>query len=121
MRPLSIFVLVILLTGCDMIRDQLDGNQPPVIETFEADPAEGEAPLLVAFSWTVLDIEGASLSCTLDFGDGQSTELKNCGQVANQFHEYGSSGGYVAVLTTSDEHHSVSRSVPVTVVPSAGD
>ena len=115
MRLLLILTLA-LLAGCDIIRDQFDGNQPPIIDTLDATPAEGVAPVLARFNWTVLDADSHSLSCTIDFGDGQNKELPNCGQVANHFHTYIEPGGYVAVLTAEDGVGSTSKSITVRVL-----
>ena len=115
MRYALVVCFMVLLAGCDIIRDQLDGNQPPVIDTFEADPAEGTAPLVTGFSWIVADVEGEVLTCVLTFGDGQTAEVENCAEVSNQFHEYRAAGGLVAVLQVSDGTSSTSKSVAVRV------
>lgn len=116
MRIFLSLTIMALLVGCDMIRDQLKGNQAPVIDTFEADPAQGEAPVLVGFSWRTVDLEGDALTCTLDFDDSHAEELQNCAQVTHYFHEYTQPGGYVALLSITDGSGSVSKSLGVRVV-----
>ena len=115
-RVLSFLLTTLGLSGCQLIQDQLDGNQPPVLSDFVAEPAEGQAPLLVGFSWSAVDSEGDALTCTLDFDDGVTDKIENCGQVANHFHEYTRLGGYVTVLNVSDGTTTVSKSVAVRVI-----
>ncbi len=115
-RVLSLLLTALGLSGCQLIQDQLDGNQAPAVSGFAAEPAEGQAPLLVGFSWRAADPEGDALTCTLDFGDGATDRIENCGQVANHFHEYTWLGGYVAVLDVSDGTTTVSNSVAVRVI-----
>lgn len=115
-RVLGLLLTTLGLSGCQLIQDQLDGNQAPTLSDFAAEPAEGQAPLLVGFGWSAADAEGDVLTCTLNFNDGATDEIENCGQVANHFHEYTQSGGYVAVLSVSDGTTMVSKSVAVRVI-----
>lgn len=121
MRFLIIFCALSLLTGCDTIRNQLDGNQPPVIRIFEADPKEGPAPLRVAFSWETVDIEGDELTCILEYGTGDRSEVNNCAQITNRFHEYAAPGGNIAILSVSDSKNRVSKSITVNVLEAVSE
>ena len=113
---LGLLLTALSLSGCQLIRDQLDRNQAPALSDLVAEPAKGEAPLLVGFTWSAADAEGDALTCTLNFGDGATDEIESCGQVANHFHEYTRLGGYVAVLNVSDGITTVSKSVAVRVI-----
>ena len=115
-RVLGLLLITLGSSGCRLIQNQLDGNQPPVLGDFVAEPAEGKAPLLVGFSWSAADSEGYALTCTLDFDSGATDKIEKCGKIANHFYEYTRLGGYVAVLNVSDGTTIVSKSVAVRVI-----
>lgn len=115
-RVLGLLLTALGFSGCQLIQDQLDGNRPPVLSDFVAEPAEGQAPLLVGFRWSAADSEGDALTCTLDFDNGATDKIEKCGQIVNHFHEYTRLGGYVAVLNVSDGTTTVSKSVAVRVI-----
>ncbi|WP_287409737.1 PKD domain-containing protein [Oceanithermus sp.] len=72
-------------------------NQAPSA-TISVDPDSGTAPLNVTFALTSSDPDGDPLTCSLDFGDGQS--LARCsGSVA---HSYDQPGTYRAVFSVED-------------------
>lgn len=117
MRKHNLIILAILgLSGCQLIQDQLDGNQPPAIGEFSAEPAEGEAPLLVGFGWDVVDLEGDMLACTLEFGDGAKETVENCADVTDTFHTFEKPGGYTVMLTANDGVNNAAASVAVRVL-----
>lgn len=117
MRKHNLIILAILgLSGCQLIQDQFDGNQPPAIGEFSAEPAEGEAPLLVGFGWDVVDLEGDMLACTLEFGDGAKETVENCADVTDTFHTFEEPGGYTVVVRIADGLNTVAASVPVRVL-----
>ena len=103
------------LLGCQLIQDQLDGNQAPTLSNFVAEPAEGQAPLLVGFSWSAADIEGDTLSCTLLYGNGRQ-RVENCGEVTNTFYTFEEPGGYTVVLQVYDGMNRAAKSVVVRVL-----
>ena len=70
-------------------------NIAPTVEA-AADPRTGQAPLPVAFSANGFDREGASLTYSWDFGDGD-TSLRQ-----NPDHTYGEPGTYTAKVTVRD-------------------
>lgn len=115
-RVLGLLLTALGFSGCQLIQDQLDGNQAPALSDFVAEPAEGQAPLLVGFRWSAADSEGDALTCTLDFDNGATDKIEKCGQIANHFHKYTRLGGYVAVLNVSDGTTTVSKSVAVRVI-----
>lgn len=126
MEPMSkrIFAVVVVLfglSGCELIQDQIDGNQAPVISELVPDPAEGDAPLLVGFSWGVADIEGDTLSCKLVYGDGEEQQIDNCGEVTNTFYTFYDPGGYTVKLRVDDGFNSVVSSVAVRVLEAPSD
>ena len=111
-RVLSLLLTALGFSGCQLIQDQLDGNQPPVLSDFVAEPAEGQAPLLVSFSWSAADVEGNFLSCTLAYGS-ERQQVENCGEVTHTFAE---PGGYTVVLQVHDGMNKAARSVAVRVL-----
>ncbi len=115
-RIFAVLVVLFGLSGCELIQDQLDGNQAPVISALVPDPAEGDAPLLVGFSWEVADIEGDTLSCKLVYGDGEEQQIDNCGEVTNTFYTFYDPGGYTVKLHVDDGFNSVVSSIAVRVL-----
>lgn len=113
---LGLLLTALSLSGCQLIQDQLHGNQAPVVSHLMPDPPEGEAPLLVSFSWEVTDIEDDKLSCTLAYDDGEEQKVENCGEVTNTFHTFQKPGGYTVVLNVVDGTNSVASSVAVRVL-----
>ena len=94
-RILGLLLTAVGLSGCQLIQDQLDGNQPPALSGFAAEPAEGQAPLLVGFSWSAADVEGDALSCALVYGS-ERQQVENCGEVTHTFQTFAEPGGYTA-------------------------
>ncbi len=115
-RVLGLLLTALGLSGCQLIQDQLDGNQAPVVSHFMPDPSQGEAPLLVGFGWEVSDIEDDKLSCTLAYDDGEEQRVENCGEVTNTFHTFQKPGGYTVVLNIVDGMNSVASSITVRVL-----
>lgn len=115
-RIFAVALVLFGLSGCELIHDQLDGNQAPVISALVPDPAEGEAPLLVSFSWEVADIEGDTLTCTLVYDDSEEQKVDNCGEVTNTFYTFYEPGGYTVKLRVEDKLNSVTSSVAVRVL-----
>ncbi len=85
---LGLLLTALSLAGCQLIQDQLDGNQAPVVSHLMPDPSEGEAPMLVSFSWEVADIENDKLSCTLAYDDREEQKVENCGEITNTSHTF---------------------------------
>ena len=112
---LGLLLTTFSLSGCQLIQDQLDGNQAPALNNFVAEPAEGQAPLLVGFSWSAADIEGDTLSCTLLYGN-ERQQVENCGEVTNTFHTFEEPGGYTVVLQVYDGTNRIAKSVAVRVL-----
>jgi hypothetical protein len=112
----AIFLAAFTLSSCQLIQDQLDGNQAPVVGELVPDPPEGDAPLLVGFSWNIADIEGDTLSCTLIYNDGEEQRVDNCGEVTNTFHTFEKPGGYTVMLTANDGVNNAAASVAVRVL-----
>lgn len=112
---LGLLLTIFSLSGCQLIQDQLDGNQAPALSNFVAEPAEGQAPLLVGFSWSAADIEGDTLSCTLLYGN-ERQQVENCEEVTNTFHTFEEPGGYTVVLQVYDGTNRIAKSVAVRVL-----
>ena len=112
---IGLLLTFLSLSGCQLIQDQLDGNQAPALSNFVAEPAEGQAPLLVAFSWSAADIEGDTLSCTRLYGN-ERQQVENCGEVTNTFYTFEEPGGYTVVLQVHDGMNKVAKSVAVRVL-----
>ena len=112
---LGLLLTFLSLSGCQLIQDQLDGNQAPALSSFVAEPAEGQAPLLVGFSWSAADIEGDTLSCTLLYGN-ERQQVENCGEVTNTFYTFEEPGGHTVVLQVYDGTNRIAKSVAVRVL-----
>ena len=98
----------------DYIR-KVEINTPPVIGAATATPTSGFAPLDVAFTAAATDADGDPLSYSWDF-DGDGTADAG---TKDATHTYTQPGDRSAVLTVSDGEESVTRSVPLSVLPGA--
>ena len=116
-----VLLISLSLSSCAFIQDQLDGNQAPVISALVPEPAEGEAPLLVGFSWEVVDMEGDTLTCILAYDDGEKQRIDNCGELTHTFHTYRKPGGYTMKLHVDDGLNNVAASVAVRVLEAEVD
>lgn len=74
------------------------GGDPPVASfTTDPTPARGPAPFTVTFTDTSVDPDGAIVSRSWDFGDGETAFEPN------PTHTYGAPGTYIARLTVVDD------------------
>lgn len=88
-------------------------NQPPVIDSFEADPTSGNTPLIVSFSCTAHDPDGAINEYCWDFtGDGNIDEISRAGAAS---HIYYDQGTYQASCTVVDNGGALTTSNPITI------
>ncbi|WP_084542410.1 PKD domain-containing protein [Calidithermus chliarophilus] len=97
------------------------GNQPPVIDAFNRDPASGTAPLAVTFSWAISDPNGDPLTCKLDVNNDGTFEhtVTGCTSSSTRQHTYNAAGSYTAKLVVSDGKGLESnKTVSVTVTSS---
>ncbi|RIH82294.1 VCBS repeat protein [Calidithermus terrae] len=97
------------------------GNQPPVIDAFNRDPASGTAPLAVTFSWAISDPDGDPLTCKLDVNNDGTFEhtVTGCTSSSTRQHTYNAAGSYTAKLVVSDGKGLESnKTVSVTVTSS---
>ncbi len=88
-------------TAQDSITIHFVDNTAPVVNVFEAQPDNGDAPFATNFAIDVTDAEGDSLSCTLTFGDGTQTS-DSCSNLNGVAHTYSNVGTYNAVLIVED-------------------
>ena len=101
---------------------QMEGaNNPPSIDSFTADPNPALPNQPVNFSWSISDIDGDPVSCSLDV-DGNGTpdyNITDCLTTTSQSHSYTSEGSYNATLIATDINGGTDQStiiVTVTVV-----
>lgn len=73
--------------------------QAPDIETLTVTGAAG-AP--TTFTWKLTNPTGAKLTCTLDFGNGQTRTVDPCSATGSVQHTYASAGTYRAKLKVVD-------------------
>ena len=86
-------------------------NNPPTIDSFEATPTAGFAPLEVEFSAEASDADDDELTYEWDFGDGETSDEQN------PTHTYTEPGDYQARLTVSDGTDAATRTVNIKVLP----
>lgn len=80
------------------------GNRDPVISNFTGNPASGNAPLTVKFTWNISDPDGDPLTSKVDFGDGSQPYQKlNSSATEPVQHTYQQAGNYTVTLTVTDE------------------
>ena len=77
-------------------------NSAPVINSFDANPTNGDAPFTTTFEIDVYDADGDTLTCTINYDDGSANEEGNCDEVDGTTHTYDTVGTYNVVLTVSD-------------------
>lgn len=87
-------------------------NEPPVIESFTANPTEGYAPLTVTFSWSVVDREGDKLFCEIDIGNNGLIDFSIADCSPNVFtFTFDNPGTYPVKLIVSDSGGNRSEAV----------
>ena len=77
-------------------------NSAPVINSFVANPTNGDAPFTTTFEIDVHDADGDTLTCTINYDDGSTNEEGNCDEIDGTTHTYDTVGTYNVVLTVSD-------------------
>lgn len=102
--------LVLLLAGCGLFQ------QPAIITAFEALPSPVSFGMPAIFSWTLTTNNSASLTCTINFGDGQQTQFMaaRCSN-GSATHAYANSGTFTAVITASTGSSTTSAIISVYV------
>jgi cytochrome c peroxidase len=95
------------------------GNQPPVIGDFTANPYPAQPNQVVSFAVTATDPEQGALQYRVQFGNGQSTTW---GSATTFQHTYTAVGHYEAVVFVRDSQGSIQseRRVVTVVNPVAG-
>ena len=84
-------------------------NEDPVIESFNLDPLEGDAPLTVTFTCEAYDPDGTIISYQWDFdGDGNIDQNSTTGTVTYSYNELGT---YHATCTVVDNEGAVVTSM----------
>ncbi len=84
-------------------------NEPPTVQIV-ANPAEGIAPLAVAFSGSATDMDGTVVGYSWSFGDGKTA------LTANPSHAYDEAGSYRATLTVTDDNGATATATKTIVV-----
>ncbi len=89
-------------------------NEPPVIDSFTAEPTSGDAPLEVTFTCQAHDNDGQVVEYCFDFdGDG---EIDQCDDSTNTAtHTYNNPGTYQPTCTVIDDNEAQTTSEAVSV------
>jgi len=79
-------------------------NNPPVINSFSAQPSEGTVPLTVSFIFSVEDPDGDSLTCYLDVNGDKINDYKieDCNGTEEIRHTYLHANNFEVMLTVED-------------------
>jgi len=85
----------------DDVRLNFINNEVPVVNTFVANPDNGDAPFNTIFTVNVTDAENDPLSCSIKFGDGGFTS-GSCSSLNGISHTYADPGTFNAVLRVDD-------------------
>lgn len=90
-------------------------DRAPYVTAFSVRPTSTFAGSPVAYTWTVVDPEGATVTCSLDVdGDGVAEyTYADCAWPGGQTHAFDAAGDYVATLRVEDGPHEVSAQAPV--------
>ncbi len=89
----------------------VQANQPPVIDSFTANPQAGNAPLRVSFLCSAHDPDGSISYYVLNFGDGNTT-ISTSGDGAQT---YSIAGTYNTTCTAVDNRGAQTTSSPLPV------
>ena len=89
----------------------------PVVGSFAGSPTPQAAPALVAYSWSVSDPDGDSLTCAIDGnGDGiDDLTIPGCQAPGSRNLTVAAAGSFNARLTVSDAATSTQATAPVVV------
>ena len=77
-------------------------NSAPVINSFVANPTNGDAPFTTTFEIDVHDADEDDLRCTINYDDGSTNQEGNCDEIDGTTHTYNTVGTYNVVLTVND-------------------
>ncbi|GAB6162857.1 hypothetical protein JCM12298_20170 [Desulfothermus naphthae] len=95
------------------VKGQTLSNQAPVIDSFDADPKQGNKPLKVTFTCEAYDPDGSIVSYKWDFdGDGTFDQETDINIVT---YTYTASGTYTATVTVFDDKGALQKSEPLTI------
>lgn len=117
---LAALLLVAVAVACDaplVERAVVAPQEPVALLTL---PENAEAGVVVGFDATAsLDVDGALVAATLDFGDGAAPEVRNGDASTWRFeHRYASAGRFVVQLEVQDDQGLVGRArLPLVVAP----
>ncbi len=89
-------------------------NQVPVINKFEAELDNGGTPFNATFNINVTDSDSNTLTCTLEFGDGNSI-VDDCSDLDQTSYVYNNPATYNAKLTVTDGTHTISQTEQIFV------
>ncbi len=89
-------------------------NQPPVIDSFTANPTSGNAPLTVTFTCSAHDPDGKVVEYDIDYGDG-NTDFNSYGSFN---YTYNNAGIYEATCSVKDLENKSVVSLPLTITVS---
>ena len=100
----------------DTLAVTVEGNDLPIIHSFDANPSMTEPDSSVTFSWNVSDADGDLLTCILDVGDGTPAyTIDDCANNTSQVHTYTVGGNYTAELIVNDGNGGEATDDTVTV------
>lgn len=89
------------LNSTDTMTIHFVNNSAPVIVNFVATPDNGQVNLTTSFTVSVTDADNNTLTCILDFGDGQNT-TGACSSLNGVSHTYTNVGTFNAILRVND-------------------
>ena len=93
-----------LIAGCKL-------NAPPEVHLFNTITLN----YLATFYWEVSDVDNNTLTCTIDFGDGDQSRIPGCNWIRHASHRYKTQGTYYATLRVSDGSSRSERTLTVEV------
>jgi len=98
-------------------------NHAPVIASFAAVRPSGSSPLTTAFVWSISDVDGQSLMCTLDLNGDDVPErlVPNCSSASVRSTTYTTLGSTQATLNVFDGITWTSATTSVNVTPPSAD
>ena len=101
-------LLLALLSGCE-----IEQKPAPLIQSFETQVLNRSALIY----WEVLDPENEPLSCTVDFGDGDTASIPDCQRVRHVFHAYANDGAYTLTFEVRNLSGGRSRQTVTLLIP----
>lgn len=95
-------------------------NTAPVISNLAVNPTSPIAGQAATITWNTSDDENDAVSCTVDFGDGQTQNVQMCSGAQSLSHSYTTAGAFTVLIEASDANKLANSIITLQVKPYLG-